>query len=102
MKNTYWFRHYLICSKLTNAALGGLQDQNFAKLIQEEEDGVWGNTQMTKIFRNINDEFCDMTADDPSQVFEENDLEEIAKLSIEQLRKYESEYLRISIKFVEE
>lgn len=102
MENTYWFRWFLICSALANKVLA-LQPLNFAKLIIEEEKGAWGNEQMTRHFHRINESLSEIMANDDDILWEELDIEEVAKLSVEEIQKYHEEYCigRMSISELE-
>lgn len=99
MENTYWFRFYLICSEIANNILG-YNYQNFAKLYREIENGQYANEQMTRIFENINETLCELTANESDMVFEENDFEIIAKLTELELKSFYSEYCSGNIIFM--
>lgn len=91
MKNTFWYRYFLVCNQLANKVMGH-QPQNFASLILEEDNGRFMNSQMTCYFRVIDEFFSEMLANDTWQVFDELDMEELAELSVEQIEKDFNEY----------
>lgn len=85
MKNTFWYRYFLVCNQLANKMMGHLP-QNFALLIVEENLGRYGNEQMTQYFKLADEFLADMMANDPMIVFDELDIDELAELSIEQIQ----------------
>jgi len=91
MKNTFWYRYFLVCNQLANKVMGH-QPQNFASLIVEEDNGRFMNSQMTCYFKVIDEFFSEMLANDAWQVFDELDIEELAELSVEQIEKDFNEY----------
>ncbi len=91
MENTYWFRFYLICSKAANNLLG-LQEQNFADLFNELELGRIGNAQMTSVFENVNATLCEICGNETDGVFEENNFDEISRISTSDLNDLYDEY----------
>jgi hypothetical protein len=86
MKNNFWYRYFLVINQLSNAVLG-FQFQNFAKLILEEENGRFGNEQMTKYFKALDLQYSDLMSNDAWMVFDELDIEELADISEEQLKE---------------
>lgn len=98
MENTYWFRYYLMCSKIANGILG-LKEQNFAELFNELEMGRFANDQMTRIFDSVNNSLAEITANGNDQVFEENDFDEISRLSTDEINEYYEEFCRIKLEF---
>lgn len=103
MENTYWFRWFLICSALANKVLGH-QPQNFARLIIEEENGRYGNEQMTRYFNAINLQLCEIMANDETSMEDELDFEELAELSVGQIAKYYEEFCngKLCLKILED
>jgi hypothetical protein len=100
MKNSYWYRYFLICNQLANKVMGH-QPQNFALLRIEEEGGRFMNSQMTCHFDNINEFFSDLMCNDSSQVFDELDIDELAELSAKQLEEDFEKYCGGSLKMFE-
>ena len=92
IENTYGFRYFLIVSQLSNGILQ-LKPQNFAKLFIELGQGRYGVEQMTVIFDKINNTLAQMTYNDDSMVFDENDFEELSQLSIDELDYYYDKYI---------
>lgn len=86
MKNTFWYRYFLVCNQLANKMMGHLP-QNFALLIIEENLGRYGNEQMTQYFKLADEFLSDMMANDRMMMFEELDIDELAELSIEQIEQ---------------
>lgn len=86
MKNTFWYRYFLICNGLANKMMGH-EAQNFALLIVEENLGRFGNRQMTIYFDNANSFLSELISNDESMMFEELDIDELAELSIEQIEQ---------------
>jgi hypothetical protein len=86
MKNEFYYRFFLICNKLANDVLG-FKFQNFAKLILEENNGRYGNTQMTKYFIQAEEFLSRLIGNDEGFMWDELEMEEIAKLTPEQLQE---------------
>ena len=103
MRNDYWNRHFLICNKMASDILG-FGTMNFAEMINEENDGRFGNTQMTKHFRTINAVLCDLMCEEHDFVYSETDWDTLAKLTPAELNKYYDEFCngKMSISLVEE
>lgn len=92
MENTYWFRWYLICSKIANCNMPGYEDQNFAKLHIQNGNGVYANSQMLQHFESANTAMSEIFCNEDDMVYEENDFETISKLTISELDKYFIDY----------
>lgn len=86
MKNTFWYRYFLVINQLSNSVLG-FQFQNFAKLILEERNGRFGNEQMTKYFKALDLQCSDLMSSDALIVLDELDIEELANISEEKLKE---------------
>lgn len=101
IKNTYWFRRFLLCNRTATkfAWSRGWEVKNFAQLIVDEQNGRYGNSQMTVLFTNAQRVFAEISEDEPDIVFEmiqeEQDLEieDLAKLTAEELDMYYEEYI---------
>jgi len=98
MENSFWYRYFLVINELSNAVLGH-KFQNFALLISEEDNGRFGNGQMTKFFKNLDTAYSELMSNDPYTVFEELDIEELAELTVEQLREDYARYCDGRLKF---
>ena len=92
MKNTEIYRYFLVCNKLANDILG-MQPQNFAQLIVEENLGRFMNSQMTRIFNQVNYTLSEIIANDESILWEELDIDEVAEISVEQLEEDYNNYV---------
>ncbi len=103
MKNEYWFRHFLICC-MNATRHQGIELQNYALLIQEEENGRFGNEQMTRHFHAADENICILTADDPGYWRECLDFEKLCELTTDEIREYYNEYCiqRLKIELCEE
>ena len=108
IKNTFWFRHFLICHVLANKMMeprGWLVD-NFALSILESENGRYGNDQMNVYFRMADIFLCGLHESENDQVFEnlENeddvDIEDLAKLSAKEIQQYYKKYCIGKIDFI--
>ncbi len=106
IKNSFWFRHFLMCSVLANKMMSyrGWHVDNFAKSIIESENGRFGNDQMNVYFWKADEFFCDLHSSDQDMVFEnlaEEGLEKekLAKLSLNEINKYYDEYCAGKIDF---
>ncbi len=64
----------------------GHQPQNFAELIIEEENGKWANKQMTRYFETADYSICELTGNDEGFMWDDLDMEEVAKLSAQELQ----------------
>lgn len=101
IKNTFWFRHFLICNRLAQVnCISGGEGANFAKYIYEEEnEGRVFNSQMTRYFWFADEVISDIHLDESRSVFEmigeEQDiyLEQLAELTAEQLEDYYEQYV---------
>ena len=91
MKNTYWFRHYLICSKMANDVLG-LKTLNFAKLLLQQENGQFANSQMTVTFNKISDVLCDITSSERNALDDELDFGYISQISDFEMKTYYNDF----------
>lgn len=103
MKNSYWYRYFLVCNQMANKILN-MQPQNFALLILEENNGRFMNSQMTRFFHNINESLSELLANDDTLMFDELDMDELAELSVEQIEEDFENYCqgKLKIKFDEE
>ena len=86
MENSFWYRYFLICNQLSNKILG-MQPQNFALLIVEENGGRFMNSQMTRYFYNIDEYFSELMSSNEGAVFEELDIDVLAELSVAQIEE---------------
>lgn len=100
MENSYWYRYFLICNQLANKIMGH-QPQNFASLIIEEDNGRFMNSQMTRYFYDIDYFFSQMMSNDSGMVFDELGIEELSKLSPEQIQHDFEKYCDGSLKMFE-
>ena len=87
MKNEYFYRFFLICNKLANDTMTGLNFQNFAKLLAEEDEGRYANSQMTKYFTSIEEGLSRLIGNDEGFVWDELEIDEVAELSPEKLQE---------------
>jgi len=100
IKNTFWFRHFLICNRLAQVnCISGGEGANFAEFIFDEEQGRFGNFQMTRYFWACDEVISELHADEQRQVFdlikeEQNiGLEELAQLTADELNEYYNNYV---------
>ena len=101
IKNTYWFRRFLLCNRTATkfASSRGWDVKNFAQLIVDEQNGVYGNSQMTALFKTAQSMFAEVSEEDSDVVFEmiqeeqDLELEDLAKLTDEELDAYYEEYI---------
>ncbi len=100
MKNTYHYRHFLVCNKMANDVMGHLP-QNFAQLMVEENLGRYMNSQMTHYFKSINRTLSEILGNDEELMWEELDMDEVAELSIEQIEKDYNEYVDCKLSLIE-
>ena len=98
MKNSYWYRYFLVCNQMANKMVGH-QPQNFALLLIEEENGRLFNKQMTSYFIAIDEFMSNLTANDTWILFDEIPMEEFAELSIEQIEADFEKYCEGRLKF---
>lgn len=91
MENNYWFRWYLVCSKMANELLSH-RDLNFALLFEEEDKGRFANKQMTYAFDRVNESLSSLCNNNETDVFDENDFSEIAELSTDDINEYYEKY----------
>jgi hypothetical protein len=107
MKNTFWFRHFLMCHVLANKMIAhrGWVVENFAQTILDElENRVFGNSQMNVYFWQADEFFCDLHCSDSGQLFdflEEEDvsIEDLAKLTKHEIDNFYDKYCIGKIKF---
>ena len=76
----------MICNQLANKLLG-MQPQNFALMIVEENNGRFMNSQMTRYFYGIDEYFSEIMCNGEGSLFEELDIDELAELSMEQIEE---------------
>ena len=99
IKNTFWFRHFLMCNELAKKinTAKGWQVDNFAKTILESQNGMYANEQMN-IYFEIADKFlCKLHCSDYDEVFNELEeqglpIEKLAKLSADDIKYYFNKY----------
>ncbi len=77
----------------------GHMPQNFAELIIEEENGRIANKQMTVFFYKIDMALSEIIGNCEGFMWEEIDMEEVAKIHIDELQSDYEQYVegRISI-----
>ena len=99
IKNTFWFRHFLMCSRVANLMISarGWGQQNFANLILESEEGRFGNDQMIIYFTSADIFFSELHCSEEDEVFgyleeEGVSMETLSKLSDEEMEDYYNEY----------
>ena len=103
--NLRYYRHFLICNRIASETLKkreGIYIANFAKLIFQELDGVWGNAQMTAYFWAADAVIAYFSEVDSNYVFEALDdlgysMESLANISEAEL---ESEYRKVQLTHV--
>ena len=101
MKNTTWFRHFLICNKIAEECCSnlGYLTGNFAKLIKEEDEGKIANSQMTRFFWAADKVLSDIRLCDNKQIFEmieeeqDKDLNHIANIPQRHLNMFYKLYV---------
>ena len=98
MKNSFWYRYFLVCNQMASKMVGH-KPQNFAELIIEEDNGRFMNSQMTNYFRAVDAFFADLMSNDAWMMFDELDIEELAKLSVEQIQEDFENYCQGKFKF---
>lgn len=97
--NTFHYRHFLICNKMANDIMN-VRPQNFAQLIvEEEEGGRFMNSQMTCYFHSVNRTLCDLIGNYEDFVWEELDMNEVAKLTPEELEEDYNNFCSGQIRF---
>jgi hypothetical protein len=106
IKNTFWFRHFLMCSQVANMMMlpKGWSVDNFAQSIIESENGRYGNDQMNVYFTMADRFFSELHCSDENVVFdyledEGVSVEELAKLSKQEIDDYYDEYCIGKINF---
>ena len=99
IKNSFWFRHFLMCSKVANTMMSsrGWHVENFAQSFLESENGRYGNDQMNIYFTMADRFFSELHCSEEDEVFNylEEDgfpIEEIAKLSLQEIEGYFDKY----------
>lgn len=82
----------------------GIELQNYALLIQEEENGRIGNKQMTYHFHIADQNICYLTGDDPGAWRENLDFKKLCTLSEMDIKTYYRDYCaeRLKIEICEE
>ena len=106
IKNCYWFRHFLLANRIAQVTCksgGRAKDgkgANFAAyILDEEENGTDGNSQMTDFFWAADVAVSEMTNSNSGDVFDSLDdeedisLETIAALTGDELKSYFAEYI---------
>ena len=97
MENSYWYRYFLVCNQMANKIMG-MQPQNFALLILEENNGRFMNSQMTRFFHSINESLSELLANDDTMLFDELDMDALADLSVEQIEEDFDNYCQGKLK----
>lgn len=102
LKNTHWFRHFLICDKIAKEVCDnhGWIVENFAKVIlDEQENGVFTNSQMTAHFWAVDRVLALSLESDPEYVFDaleeefNTSLHDLAKMGKQELNHYFNSYV---------
>lgn len=104
IKNSFWFRHFLMCHHLANKNIKLGKVLNFANCILQEEQGKVANSQMTYHFWAADSFLCELHCSDEGTVFdnleeEELTIEELADLSSMELYEYYNSYCVGTINF---
>lgn len=90
MENTFEYRYFLLVNHLANKMVNMIP-LNFAELIKSENEGRYMNKQMTFYFFMLDESLSRLMWNEPEWVFDFLDIEELAKLSPQQLEDdYES------------
>lgn len=99
IKNSFWFRHFLMCNRLASLMVSarGWCVENFAKTIIESENGRFANNQMNVYFTMADRFLCELHQSEEDMMFDylEDEgitIEDLAKLSTEQLNNYYDQY----------
>lgn len=108
IENSFWFRHFLMCSRVANEMMSarGWHVVNFAQSIIESENGCLGNEQMNVYFAMADKFFSELHCSDEDEVFNalEDDgvsMQDLAKLSVEEIEEYYYKYCVGAINFSE-
>ncbi len=108
IENSFWFRHFLICSKVANIMMSprGWHVDNFSQSITESNNGRYGNDQMNIYFKMADRFFSELHCSEEDEVFNylEEDgvlMEDLAKLSLEEIENYYDKYCIGAINFSE-
>ena len=108
IENSFWFRHFLMCSKIANTMMStrGWHVDNFAESFIESENGRYGNDQMNVYFTMADRFFSELHCSEEGEVFnylEEDGLpmEDLAKLSAKEIEDYYDKYCVGAINFSE-
>lgn len=99
MQNDSLYRHFLICNTLANAMMGHLP-QNHAKLMVEEDNGRFGNAQMTWYFKKADIVISNLIGYPEGWIWDELDMDEVAELSIEQIEEDYQNYCNEKLSIV--
>lgn len=104
IKNSFWFRHFLMCHHLANKNIKLGKVLNFANCILQEQQGKIANSQMTYHFWAADSFLCELHCSDQGTVFdnleeEELTIEELADLSSMELYEYYNSYCVGTINF---
>jgi hypothetical protein len=99
IKNTFWFRHFLMCTKVANLMLQarGWGEQNFAQLTVESENGRFGNEQMIIYFTKADEWLSELHCSEEGELFENLEyegvsMETLSNLSLKDINDYYDEY----------
>ncbi len=93
MENTFDYRYFLLINYLANKMVN-VSFQNFAELIKSENEGRFMNSQMTFYFHQLDEVFSELMGNDVGWVFDDLSLDELSKISAEQL---EDDYIQYCV-----
>jgi hypothetical protein len=106
IKDSFWFRHFLMCSKLANIMMStrGWEVDNFAQSIIESLNGRFGNDQMNIYFKKADQFFSELHCSEEDEVFnyleeEGLDMDALAKLTLAEIENYYDKYCVGAINF---
>lgn len=103
LKDLFAYRHFLIRNHMANNMVGHIY-MNFAKLLIEQQDGQFMNSQMTGYFVRLDEILSELTSDYAEWIWENLDMNEIAEIDPEDLQSDFERYCNgsVTIDFVEE
>lgn len=96
------YKYFLWLNNLSNTVLG-VQYQNFAKLIEEENNGRYMNSQMTKYFHALDESIADAQSNDAMWFESFFDMSELALIPASELKEDYQEMIEnnlLTIKFL--
>lgn len=85
MKDNFAYKYFLLLNHIANKMNNHIY-LNFAKLIKQEQEGRYMNSQMTFFYYQADEIFSDIIGNDPDWIWDEIDMDEIAELDEEQLQ----------------